>query len=700
MNKLFDNIYVINLNKNINKKNLIHFKLKTQHINYCLFNAIDGQSLEISNTLNTISNGALGLINTYIKLLQHALDSNYKNILVLEDDCCFVNQINEKIHEYKKYFTFSKYNVIYLGANQITFSDEQRRKTLLNKPYDVSSKQHCITFGTYAISFNQNFYKMLLNYLKNLECFTGGIDVIIYNLIVNNNIRSKIIYPFLVMPDVTHSDIISNRNQKLFCLPRKYNINLYNYLSIQDYDIVIDYINKNNISLRTFFWSVYNSEVLFEAFTNYISNYFEDQDFLKSITKCILFVQGAYNNCNIKTIINGLFLLTEGCSHKFVCVIPSYNNVLNYKLNLKSFVKQNYPTHLARAIYIDDCSNDDTYNIVYSYLSEQRLSNRISLYRNYKRLYQGSSRYNSFHLTYDDEIIVLLDGDDWLASLEVFNILSNKYNKLNLLVSYGSYYVYDFNGENKIIDCTNIQGCRQFPKNVIINSDYRNYDWISCHLRTGYAKLFKKIKLDSLLSDSGLFYQMCTDRAEMIPILEMANDRHYNVMTGLCVYNKVNSTLYNQSYFNNNCNAIRRNIIREINSRSKYKKCIIDTEQLLINSFINVETLSTFENCSLYEINLQNVKYFIYKKQDLDLLELQNLLNLVKQTKSLLATTKQLSINKFIESTNLNYLNFSNKYIATRLKNITCELEMIPGIYNYKLLKTLNTTSNFTIICC
>jgi len=147
-------------------------------------------------------------------------------------------------------------------------------------------------------------------------------------------------------------------------------------------------------------------------------------------------------------IILGMCVSAFGDETPLVIVIPSYNNVRWCEKNIRSVLEQRYTNY--RVIYIDDASTDATdqtvekcvqqytndYKVVsfscspeedIPHATEQfiQLVNRsphfFTLVRNQYR--QGcalSNQYRAIWSCRDDEVIVLIDGDDWLAHDHVF----------------------------------------------------------------------------------------------------------------------------------------------------------------------------------------------------------------------------------------------------------------------------------------
>ena len=211
----------------------------------------------------------------------------------------------------------------------------------------------------------------------------------------------------------------------------------------------------------------------------------------------------------------------------FVFVVPSYNNIDNYHINLDSIRLQTYESYLYRVIYIDDSSDDETYDKVKEYIKEHKLENQIDISIRPKfRQRQGLARYIAFHNCFDDEIVLNLDGDDWLYNEQVLQKMNNHYIIYDLYASYGSYYVYDSEsscvGIDKMMNYPykhKLMGYYRYPKKIYDNKDYRNYPWIASHLRSAYAKLFKSIEIKHFVCHDGFFFKMASDQSEIVPCL-------------------------------------------------------------------------------------------------------------------------------------------------------------------------------------
>ena len=135
------------------------------------------------------------------------------------------------------------------------------------------------------------------------------------------------------------------------------------------------------------------------------------------------------------------------------------------------------------------------------------------------------------YLPQDDDIIVTLDGDDWLAHDQVFNILNRTYDTTKCWMTYGSYVEYP-SGQQGI-------EASAYPPEELANKDFnfRKAKWRASHLRTFKYGLWKKIKYEDFLDWNGEFYKTSIDKAFMYPMIEMARERSQFISDILYVYN-------------------------------------------------------------------------------------------------------------------------------------------------------------------
>lgn len=212
-----------------------------------------------------------------------------------------------------------------------------------------------------------------------------------------------------------------------------------------------------------------------------------------------------------------------------VIVIPSYKNKQWYVKNLQSVLSQNYTNFYV--IYTDDCSPDSTGDLVEAYLAEHDLEHKVHLIKNITRRGALHNLYTMIHMCPDDAIVATLDGDDWFPDNNVLQRLNEVYSSGNIWLTYGQF---------KLHPSETRGWASPMPDYIVESNTYRDFQHLPTHLRTFYAWLFKKIKLQDLLY-CGEFYPMSWDMAMMIPMIEMAGERHQFIPDIMYVYNDENS---------------------------------------------------------------------------------------------------------------------------------------------------------------
>ena len=244
--------------------------------------------------------------------------------------------------------------------------------------------------------------------------------------------------------------------------------------------------------------------------------------------------------------------------NRFVIVIPSYNNKQWCRKNLLSALNQDYPAF--RIIYTDDFSPDGTGEEVEKLVSQYDKAGKVTLIRNQQRLGAMHNMYDMVHKCEDDEIVAVLDGDDWLAHSKVLERLSNEYDK-GVWITYGQYRS---TPDNRI-------GCsRQIPQSVIDTNGFRKFRWCSSHIRTYFAWLFKRIRKEDFMLD-GKWLEMTSDLAAMFPMLEMAGPNQAFISDVLYIYNVLSPI--NDAKVNLN---LQQSIEMKIRAMKSYERVFYD----------------------------------------------------------------------------------------------------------------------------
>lgn len=210
---------------------------------------------------------------------------------------------------------------------------------------------------------------------------------------------------------------------------------------------------------------------------------------------------------------------------QFAILIMSYNNRKFCEKNLQSVLDQDYQNY--RVVYVDDCSTDDTYKKVQTFVKKHKLEERFTLISNAKNRGAVANFYSTVHSCKDEEIAVLLDGDDWFAHPYVLSKLNKYYANPDVWLTYGQYLLYP-SYRKELEQTINPKICSE--------RGIRNHSWVTSHLKTFYAGLFKRIDLKDFIYD-GEYFPMASDLAFMFPMIEMADGHAYHVPEVMYIYN-------------------------------------------------------------------------------------------------------------------------------------------------------------------
>ena len=166
-----DKIYIINLLRCVDRKNLMINKLKQLEIyNFEFIEAIDGENisdefenLKKNNKTNIITKGHYACSKSHIKTLNKIYNSEFENVLILEDDVIFRDDFIDKIKNIK----VPDYDIIYFGG-LVDF----------NKLFVNGWAIHNEIMGMYAYMVNK---KIIPSIIEKIKTFKTYCDVTIKN---------------------------------------------------------------------------------------------------------------------------------------------------------------------------------------------------------------------------------------------------------------------------------------------------------------------------------------------------------------------------------------------------------------------------------------------------------------------------------------------------------------------------------------
>jgi glycosyltransferase involved in cell wall biosynthesis len=211
--------------------------------------------------------------------------------------------------------------------------------------------------------------------------------------------------------------------------------------------------------------------------------------------------------------------------HVFKVVITSYNCARWLPWALDSIASQKYPRQVC---VVDDASTDPEQWTIISRYCEKYGWRSVRNEKNRGALYSRVVGIDALECG-DDDIIVNVDGDDWLSRDDALDIVARAYDKGDILLTYGSYMTYP-DGERGV--------CRPTPRGVVQKNAYRQHRWVFSHLKTFRYILWKNISREDFARDGGEYYREATDMAFMYPMLEMSGGRFQFIKDVLYVYNR------------------------------------------------------------------------------------------------------------------------------------------------------------------
>lgn len=245
--------------------------------------------------------------------------------------------------------------------------------------------------------------------------------------------------------------------------------------------------------------------------------------------------------------------------NNIVAIIPFYNAEKFIDKCLLSVMTQKY-NHF-HIVVINDASTDKSHKRVLDW--KKSWPDKITYIKNETRMgAMYNHQYAVFNYTKPNDIVVHVDGDDWLIDNWVFDNINDFYNKHDCWVMYSLH--------------KNTQGhyghCQAYETEQDFNN-LRKGQFISGHLRSFKAFLFYEIRkqdpqLNCFKNSNGEWYEMTCDVAMMYPIMEIAGYNRVKFNSEiLYIYNDKNPI----SDKIKDC-QLQIDIHNEINKKPKFKQ--------------------------------------------------------------------------------------------------------------------------------
>ena len=210
----------------------------------------------------------------------------------------------------------------------------------------------------------------------------------------------------------------------------------------------------------------------------------------------------------------------------FNIVVPVFNAEKYIEKCLNSIINQSYKRFQVQVV--DDCSGDSSYEIASSICKDIK---NFKISRNPRRIGALNNICNLLNRQIKEPtktVDLIIDGDDYLYSGDVFNILKEKYIQTNCLITYGSH-----------ISSRGVQG-KKYPRLIREFNLFRKYFWYASHLKTFRHDLWLALNPKDLINKNREYFSVASDLAIMFPMLEMAGNRQEFISEILYVYNDNN----------------------------------------------------------------------------------------------------------------------------------------------------------------
>lgn len=233
---------------------------------------------------------------------------------------------------------------------------------------------------------------------------------------------------------------------------------------------------------------------------------------------------------------------------KFVVIVALYNMGQWLEQTIQSIRGQSYGNF--RCLLGDDMSTDNSAEVIAEAI---RNDPRFELIRHREKKFSMGNIATLIDIARpdDEDVIVLVDGDDYLAHPHVLQKLANIYKEYGCWMTHGSYRGIKA-AEKDLI-------CQAYPPDILHSGNFRKVKWRASHLKTFKYKLWKKIRPEAftiteeefnrarwralwsgrirtwlnwlkirhtdLIDASGRYIRRCDDKAFTFPMLEMAGPK-------------------------------------------------------------------------------------------------------------------------------------------------------------------------------
>jgi glycosyltransferase involved in cell wall biosynthesis len=306
INRTFDKVYCLNLNRRIDRWESMQEKLKSLGIKAKRFEAIDGDEIDAEILSKySINKYAVGCIFSHYEIIKDAKLKKYKNILIIEDDVLFSDNFLEEFE--RKMKMLNSWKMIYLGCSQYDWDVD-----IIDGFYNSKN-----SLGTFAYAIDRSLYDEILDTDNIRDTPIDNILSIIQNKHYGECYN---FFPNIIIADVSESDIRGGRVMINHSKKMRWEIDKF----------------KNNKPFFSIVIPTYNSKYLIETLDSVQSQTIDDYE-------CIVVDDGSIDDLSE---IESLYKNTK------VYKRPDY-------LNKNANSCRNYGVYMSKGKYIIFLDSDD-----------------------------------------------------------------------------------------------------------------------------------------------------------------------------------------------------------------------------------------------------------------------------------------------------------------------------------------------------
>lgn len=487
VNDVFDNVYLLSLEKDQERRLKVERQLFNLDIKYEWFKAVNGYEGDPLSIYNNYlrrglgelsyfkefsdlekkhkkkfleSAGAIGYILSYIEIIKDAKNKGYRRILIVEDDVIFCHDFERRFN----YFINSivkDWKIIHLGVSQYGWKGVNSFLSLSQGFYQPSLHD---TKGSFAIGLDESIYDELINNQKHFDAPFDHIPIgILYDRYKG---KCFIPYPYLVMPDVSSSTIRGKRDQYQHANRVKWWVGDYDYpqkkvhLGLlltsaknikyikQNESLFIDapfavsfyFIHKNGIQ------PLHNLSIIEDDYNPDLEgNYLEGKSFLLDLfykvnkdlfltyENIINLIECHFSGSAIENGFSELSFNNEYKEGRVSVIIPTYKRPDNLRSSIESVLTQEYND--IELLIVDDNGEGSGFDKESSSIYQEivrKYPNSLVKYIQHKYNSNGASARNTGILNSTGEYICFLDDDDIYLpgrlskSIKALRVLSNE----------------------------------------------------------------------------------------------------------------------------------------------------------------------------------------------------------------------------------------------------------------------------------